>query len=74
MEVEGNVEDHGVGHHCAEEVLEDETGVGIVGNELQGHDGKKDAGLDPDEEWEADAEDGEGGDNNRVGPVVNIPS
>ena len=74
MEENGHVEDDGVDGDCADEVGEDEVAARGAGEEVERHDGAGGAGFDVDEEGGADDEDGDGGEDEGVGPGVDVAS
>jgi hypothetical protein len=74
LEIERDVESDGVGDHCSNAVRDDETGAGIVEDDSQGHNGERHAGLDPDEQGEADTADCQRCDDEGVRPFINISS
>ncbi|KFY70803.1 hypothetical protein V498_10206, partial [Pseudogymnoascus sp. VKM F-4517 (FW-2822)] len=61
LEEDGHVEDDGVDGDCADEVGEYEVAAWGAGEEINRHDGAGGVILDVDEEWRANDEDGEGG-------------
>lgn len=72
LEVEGYVEEDGVVDDGAEEVGEDEAGTRLAPDELERHDGKGDMGFDPEEGGEAQAEDEERCDDERMRPCEDV--
>lgn len=74
MEEDGHVEDDGVDGDCADEVGEYEVAAWGAGEEINRHDGAGGVILDVDEEWRANDEDGEGGEDKGMCPGVNVAS
>lgn len=74
MKVERNVEGHCVGDYSPYKVRQNQTCSWVMQDEFQGHNWEVDDGFGVDEEGEADAEDYEGGNDERVGPREDVAS